>query len=145
MTFDPSNALTDWSLVLPTKFGGNSAFLRQRDLWMTFELWWGCFKKSLSNLVGPSLYPMQNFSSIRWSTTKCTPRQTNMQTDSIILVVLEHLTQHADRLHYFSGTRAPVGCIYLLKQNLPHLVAIGIPKQLPPGWPPGGYSVQKWL
>ena len=37
----PSNALHSDQGVLPTKFGGRRAFLRQIDLWMTFNLWWG--------------------------------------------------------------------------------------------------------
>ena len=37
------------------------AFLKQLDLWMTFDLWSGCFEKILSNLVGLSPYPYANF------------------------------------------------------------------------------------
>ena len=39
--------------VLPTKFGGCRAFLMQFDLWVTFDLWLGCFKKLTMNLKGP--------------------------------------------------------------------------------------------
>ena len=38
-----------WSWVLPTKFDGHRAFLKQLDLWMTFDLWLGCFENMLSN------------------------------------------------------------------------------------------------
>ena len=41
-----------------TKFVGNRAFLKQLDLWMTFDLWWGRFENMLLNLVGPSPTPM---------------------------------------------------------------------------------------
>ena len=36
-------------------------FLKQLDLWMTFDLWSGRFENMLSNLVGPSPYPLAKF------------------------------------------------------------------------------------
>ena len=47
-----------WGL-LPTKFGGHWAFLRQLDLWMTFDLCWGGFENMLSNLGVCPLPPCQ--------------------------------------------------------------------------------------
>ena len=43
---------TLWSEVLPNKFGTHRTFLRQLDLWMTFDLWWGHFKIWFFNLGG---------------------------------------------------------------------------------------------
>ena len=50
MTFDPQQCITPWSGVLPAKFGSYRAFLRQLNIWMTFDLWWGRFVKLLSTL-----------------------------------------------------------------------------------------------
>ena len=58
----PHQCITLQSGVLPTKFGGHRAFLRQFDLWMTFDLWYSPFKNMLSNLMGPSSTPKPTFS-----------------------------------------------------------------------------------
>ena len=50
----PQQCITFWSWVLSTKIGGHRTFLKQLDLWMTFDLWSGHFENILSNIVGPS-------------------------------------------------------------------------------------------
>ena len=68
MTFDPGIHFTLVG-VLPTKFGGQRASLKQLDLWMTFDLWWGSFE-NMPTKSGPSPTPMPSYSSIPQSTTK---------------------------------------------------------------------------
>ena len=69
MTFDPT--LHYSSVRGSCKFGTHMAFLRQNDLWMTFDLWWGHFEKLLLNLMGPHPTTLPSFGSMRWSTAKC--------------------------------------------------------------------------
>ena len=52
--FWPQQCITLWSGVLPTKFGSHKAFLRQFDLWMTFDL--GVASKICSKTLGPISY-----------------------------------------------------------------------------------------
>ena len=68
--FWPQQCSTLLSGVLPIKFGGQRAFLKQLDLWMTFDFWWGRFENIPTYLGGPSPTPMPSFSSIHQSTTK---------------------------------------------------------------------------
>ena len=51
--------ITLWSGVLPTKFGSHRAFLKQLDLCMTSDLWWGHFETMPSKLGADSLSPCQ--------------------------------------------------------------------------------------
>ena len=60
----PQQCITLRAGVLTNKFCGHKAFLKQLDLWMTFDLWRGRFENMLSNLVGLSSTPMPSFSSI---------------------------------------------------------------------------------
>ena len=64
----PQLCITLWSGALPTKFGDHRAFLKQLDLWMTFDVLSGRFGNMLSNLVGPS--PTPHSASYLKSTTK---------------------------------------------------------------------------
>ena len=57
----PKQWVTLRSGVLPTKFGGLMAFLKELDLLMTFELLLVHFENMLSNLVGPSPTLMPSF------------------------------------------------------------------------------------
>ena len=66
----PQQCTTLWPGVLFTKFGSHRAFLRQIDLWMTFDPRWGRFENMPTNLVGPSPTPMSTFSSIPQSMAK---------------------------------------------------------------------------
>ena len=55
MTFDPKNTLHfGQGFFLPN--GGPRAFLKQFDLWMTFDLWWGRFEKYALKPRGPVPY-----------------------------------------------------------------------------------------
>ena len=73
----PQQCITLRSGVLPTKFGSHRTFLRQIDLWMTFDLWSGRFEKLTTNLGGPYPTTLPSFSSMRRSTTKRIAGQTN--------------------------------------------------------------------
>ena len=55
----PQQCITLRSGVFPTKFGSHWAFLRQVDLWMTFDLWSGRFEKLTTNLGARALPPYQ--------------------------------------------------------------------------------------
>ena len=66
----PQQCTTLWPVVLFTKFGSHRAFLRQIDLWMTFDPTWGRFENMPTNLGGPSPTPMPTFSSIPQSMAK---------------------------------------------------------------------------
>ena len=57
----PQQCITLWSGVLPTKFGSHRAFLRQIDLWMTFDLWSGRFEKLTHKPQGPIPYHPTKF------------------------------------------------------------------------------------
>ena len=81
-----------WSEALLTKFGNHRAFLRQIDLWMTFDPRSGRFENMPTNLVGPSPTPMQSFSLIPRSMTKRIAGHTYIYTHT-----------HTHRLHYFSS------------------------------------------
>ena len=94
----PQQCITLWSGVLPTKFGNHRAFLRQIDLWMTFDLCSGHLENMLLSLGGPAPIPMPSFSPTPGSTTKRIAGHTHTHT-------------HTYRLHYFSSTRAPMGII----------------------------------
>ena len=77
------------------------------NLWMTFDLWWCCFKNMLSNHGSLPPTAMSCFSSVLQSMTKRIARHSSTQT--LILVVREHLYLH-----------------YALRGHWPHLVAVGI-------------------
>ena len=61
---------TLWSGVLITIFGSHRAFLKQIDLWMTFDPRSGRFENKPTNLVGLSPTPMPTFSLIPQSMVK---------------------------------------------------------------------------
>ena len=82
----PQQYITLLPGVLPTKFDVHRAFLKQLDLWMTFDLGWGRHKNMLSNLVDPSPNAISNVSSIPRRTTKRIAVHTYSHTYSIILV-----------------------------------------------------------
>ena len=65
---------------VPTKFGGHRAFLKQFDLWLTFDIWWGRFENVLLSLEGPNPTPMPSFSPIPQNTTKRIAGQPYRQT-----------------------------------------------------------------
>ena len=74
----PQQTTTLLSGVLLTKFGSHRAFLRQIDLWMTFELWWNHFENMIS--IKPwelALYPHAKFQ-LRTLKHDETHSQTNM-------------------------------------------------------------------
>ena len=60
-------------------FRDHRAFLMQIDLWMTFELWSGRFKKFTMNLGGPCPATLPSFSSMCWSNMKRIAGQTDWQ------------------------------------------------------------------
>ena len=74
----------------PNLVARHRAFVRQLDLWMSFDLWWDRFETMLSNLEGLPPIPMPSFSSVLQSMMKRTAghRPTCIHTDPIILVVL---------------------------------------------------------
>ena len=80
----PQQCITPWLGLLPIKFGSHWVFLRQLDLWMTFDLWWGHFQNMLLSLRGLFPIPMPNFSPISRSMTK-------------------RIAGHTHILHYFSN------------------------------------------
>ena len=88
----PQQCTTLWSGVVLTKFGSHRAFLRQIDLWMTFDPGWGHSENMPTNLVDPSPTPMLSFSSIPRSMTKRIAGHT-----------YTHTHTHTNRLHYFSS------------------------------------------
>ena len=60
----PQHCTSLQSGILPTKFGSHRTFLKEFDLWMTFDPWWGRFENTLSNVMGPSPTTAPSFSSI---------------------------------------------------------------------------------
>ena len=82
MTFNPSNALHFTVRGSSYEIGGHRAFLKQLDLWMTFDPW-------------SAPYPMPSFSSIPQSTTKPIAVHTPPPTHT-------HTPLHTYRLCYFS-------------------------------------------
>ena len=87
MTFDPRNAVQSGGPS--TKFGGHWAFLKQLDLWMISDLWWGRFENMLSKPRTKFQHHTSNHDETH-SRTYTTPHpypHTNIHTDSIILVV----------------------------------------------------------
>ena len=76
----PQQCIILWSGVPLTKFGSHRAFLKQLDLWMTFNLWWGHFKNTFLSLKGLSPIPLPIFSPISRSMTKCIARHTHTPT-----------------------------------------------------------------
>ena len=81
MTFDPSNTLHFGQGFY--QFWQPKAFLRQLDLWMTFDHWWGHFELYSQKLRALPPTPKPSFSSVPRSMTKCISRHIPIQTPQI--------------------------------------------------------------
>ena len=124
----PQQCITLLSRVFPTKFGSHRAFLRQIDLWMTFDLWSGRFEKLTTNLGGPCPTPMPSFSSIRQSTTKCiaghTKTRGNKSKQWTHFSILKYFSVYTDVLFSFISFFPPPifsSCIYTDQKDAPKI------------------------